>query len=139
MRLPSLALVILAWLVPAALSATPSAPAAPRPAAGPSSRPRRPTPPTRDPHTPGYVTATELPDGALPSPSAVRRRGVDPCSETPSGTGAEQNPSPCDKRDSGHSGLRLAIRSLGRARLCWVNPGKGTYRDIGFSITYCYI
>ena len=24
----------------------------------------RPTPPTRDPHTPGYVTATELPDGS---------------------------------------------------------------------------
>jgi enterochelin esterase-like enzyme len=70
MRLPSLALVILAGLVPSALAATPSAPAAPRPAAGPSSRPRRPTPPTRDPHTPGYVTATELPDGALPSPSA---------------------------------------------------------------------
>jgi iron(III)-enterobactin esterase len=28
--------------------------------------PPRPTPPTRDPHTPGYVTATELPDGTLP-------------------------------------------------------------------------
>jgi enterochelin esterase-like enzyme len=27
----------------------------------------RPTPPIRDPHTPGYVTATELPDGAIPS------------------------------------------------------------------------
>jgi enterochelin esterase-like enzyme len=26
--------------------------------------PARPTPPTRDPHTPGYVTATELADGA---------------------------------------------------------------------------
>ena len=26
----------------------------------------RPTPPTRDPHTPGYVAATELPDGAVP-------------------------------------------------------------------------
>ncbi len=26
--------------------------------------PARPTPPTRDPHTPGYVTAKELPDGA---------------------------------------------------------------------------
>jgi iron(III)-enterobactin esterase len=31
---------------------------------------QRPTPPTRDPHTPGYVTATELPDGAVPSPDA---------------------------------------------------------------------
>lgn len=30
----------------------------------------RPTPATRDPHTPGYVTGTELPDGAVPSPDA---------------------------------------------------------------------
>src|SRR5271157_198205 len=29
-----------------------------------TARPARPTPPTRNPHTPGYVTATELPDGA---------------------------------------------------------------------------
>jgi enterochelin esterase-like enzyme len=28
----------------------------------------RPTPPTRDPHTPGYVEAKELPDGEVPSP-----------------------------------------------------------------------
>jgi enterochelin esterase-like enzyme len=28
----------------------------------------RPTPPTRDPHTPGFVKATELPDGEVPSP-----------------------------------------------------------------------
>ncbi|MEO6980516.1 MAG: hypothetical protein ABI113_19140, partial [Mucilaginibacter sp.] len=27
-------------------------------------------PPTRDPHTPGYVSATELPDGTNPSPNA---------------------------------------------------------------------
>jgi enterochelin esterase family protein len=27
-------------------------------------------PPIRDPHTPGYVTATELPDGGIPSPGA---------------------------------------------------------------------
>src|ERR1035437_3356352 len=27
-------------------------------------RPTRPTPPTRDPNTPGYVTAKEVPDGA---------------------------------------------------------------------------
>ena len=39
-----------------AMAQTP--PAAPRPA-----RPARPQAPTRDPHTPGYVTATELPDG----------------------------------------------------------------------------
>lgn len=30
----------------------------------------RPTPPTRDPHTPGYVQARELPDGAVPPPNA---------------------------------------------------------------------
>ena len=35
---------------------------APAPAAAP--RPARPAPPTRDPHTPGYVAAKELPDGA---------------------------------------------------------------------------
>jgi iron(III)-enterobactin esterase len=29
-------------------------------------RPARPAPPTRDPNTPGYVTANELPDGAVP-------------------------------------------------------------------------
>jgi iron(III)-enterobactin esterase len=29
----------------------------------PTTRPARPTPPTRDPHTPGYATAKELPDG----------------------------------------------------------------------------
>src|SRR5580700_8770706 len=28
----------------------------------------RPTPPTRDPHTAGYVKATELADGEVPSP-----------------------------------------------------------------------
>ncbi len=28
-------------------------------------------PPTRDPHTPGYVSATELPDGVNPSPDST--------------------------------------------------------------------
>ena len=32
----------------------------------PRPTPPRPTPPARDPHTPGYVAATELPDGAVP-------------------------------------------------------------------------
>src|SRR5580658_9119408 len=31
---------------------------------------KRPTPPTRDPHTPGYVQATELPDGEVPPADA---------------------------------------------------------------------
>jgi hypothetical protein len=47
---------------PVAPAATPSA-AAPRP-------PARPQPPTRDPHTAGYVDAKELPDGAIPPANA---------------------------------------------------------------------
>ncbi len=35
-----------------------------------ASSPVRPTPPTRDPHTPSYVTAEELPDGANPPANA---------------------------------------------------------------------
>ena len=36
------------------------------PAAQPAAQRPRPVPPTRDPHTAGYVDATELPDGAVP-------------------------------------------------------------------------
>ena len=39
-------------------------------AAPPASRRARPRPPTRDPHSAGYVQAQELPDGALPPPTA---------------------------------------------------------------------
>src|SRR5215472_16922087 len=35
-----------------------------------TNRPARPTPPTRDPHTPGYVEAMELPDGNVPPADA---------------------------------------------------------------------
>jgi enterochelin esterase family protein len=36
-----------------------------------ATQPTKPlAPPTRDPHAPGYVTATELPDGDVPSPTA---------------------------------------------------------------------
>ena len=41
-----------------------AAPAAPTTA--PAQTYVRPTPPTRDPHTPGYVKATDLPDGQVP-------------------------------------------------------------------------
>lgn len=37
---------------------------------GATPRPARPTPPTRDPHTPGYVDAKDLPDGVLPPATA---------------------------------------------------------------------
>jgi len=36
--------------------------------AAPAKPDARPSPPTRDPHTPGYVQAKELPDGQLPTP-----------------------------------------------------------------------
>jgi len=36
----------------------------------PAARPPRPAPPTRDPHTPGYVAAKELPDGENAPPAA---------------------------------------------------------------------
>jgi iron(III)-enterobactin esterase len=49
----------LAFLATLLAGITPLKAQAPQPA----TRPARPTPPTRDPHTPGYVTATELPDG----------------------------------------------------------------------------
>ena len=45
--------------------APPSAPSS----ASPAPRATRPPMPTRDPHTPGYVAATELPDGAVPDPN----------------------------------------------------------------------
>jgi len=50
---------LMAGLFPAMAQAQ-TPPAAP----APSARPPRQPPPTRDPHTPGYVTAKELPDGA---------------------------------------------------------------------------
>ena len=36
-------------------------------APSPTANPARQTPPTRDPHSPGYVTAKELPDGTVPA------------------------------------------------------------------------
>src|SRR4051794_34325726 len=45
--------------VPSAMAQTPP----------PAARPARPTPPTRDPNTPGYVKAKELPDGTIPPPN----------------------------------------------------------------------
>ena len=59
MRCLSLALltgsIALAWAVQA-------------PPVPPAQQPVRPQPPTRDPHSPGYVKAQELPDGGVPSP-----------------------------------------------------------------------
>jgi iron(III)-enterobactin esterase len=60
--------VILLFACSLAYSQTPAIPPTPQPTPNqPAPMPQaRPTPPTRDPHTPGYVSATELPDGTVP-------------------------------------------------------------------------
>jgi enterochelin esterase-like enzyme len=68
-RLLSLSLILAAAVV-ALPAQTPTSPQTPPPEARTDTRPPRPTPPTRDPHTPDYVAATELPDTTLPSPAA---------------------------------------------------------------------
>ena len=57
---PSLLLVLVVSIGARIAAQTAAAPQAPP----------RPTPPTRDPHTPGYVQAKELPDGQVPPPNA---------------------------------------------------------------------
>ena len=58
-------IVLLAFAASAAAqSASPTPPTSPAPQA--ATRPTHSTPPTRDPHAPGFVPATELPDGTVP-------------------------------------------------------------------------
>jgi iron(III)-enterobactin esterase len=66
---PVSSILLIAAVVPV-LAQAPPAPAAPPPAPQAAAPPARPTPPTRDANTPGYVTAKELPDGTLPPPDA---------------------------------------------------------------------
>ena len=47
----------------------------------------RPAPPTRDPHTPGYVTAKELPDGTLPPPDVDGNFIIGPTCAAPADEG----------------------------------------------------
>ena len=61
-------LISLVSCVAPAFAQAPAAPTVPATAAPTAARPPRPAPPTRDPNTPGYVKAKELPDGAVPSP-----------------------------------------------------------------------
>src|SRR5438093_99038 len=61
--------VLLALVASATHAMTQGATPPPPPAQGAAPAPR-PTPPTRDPNTPGFVTAKELPDGAIPSADA---------------------------------------------------------------------
>jgi iron(III)-enterobactin esterase len=57
---------------------------------------KRPTPPTRDPHTPGFVTAKELPDGSVPSPNADGNFIIGP-THTPAPEMTERNSVPHGK------------------------------------------
>src|SRR3954467_6208905 len=79
MNLSSIGMLLMAVATGTAAAAAQTAggtPATPAPSAtAPAATvqaapPPRPVPPTRDPGTPGYVAAKELPDGAVPSPDA---------------------------------------------------------------------
>ena len=59
-----LRLLRLAFLLSPMAALVPAMAQTPAPAPATAARPPRPTPPTRDPNTPGYVTAKDLPDGA---------------------------------------------------------------------------
>ena len=63
-------LVLVACAAPSTSRTSAVVPSGTPSTARPTTPPARPTPPTRDPRTPGYVRATELPDGAVPSAEA---------------------------------------------------------------------
>ena len=69
MRLPNIAILLAIAAALAPVMAQTPAPAPPAAPAAPP-RPARPAPPTRDPNTPGYVKAKELPDGSVPPATA---------------------------------------------------------------------
>ena len=64
-RVTIAALILVTSATQAMAQNTNQTPATPTPPAQ-TAPPPRPTPPTRDPSTPGYVTAKELPDGTVP-------------------------------------------------------------------------
>src|SRR5262249_3189226 len=61
--------IIIAGMASATAPAQTAGPSAPQTQPPPAAT-ARPVPPTRDPKAPGYVTATELADGVVPSPGA---------------------------------------------------------------------
>jgi iron(III)-enterobactin esterase len=76
---PLIAGIAAAWTMGAALAAIQGQAVTPPPGSAPlvqqqlpptTMPPPRPTPPTRDPGTPGFVAKKELPDGAVPGPDA---------------------------------------------------------------------
>ena len=66
----SLAILLALMAAHSAMSQGAGAPQTPTPPAQATAPAPRPTPPTRDPSTPGYVTAKELSDGVLPPSDA---------------------------------------------------------------------
>ena len=65
------AAIVVAWFSAGQPAIAQVGGAAPAPqTAAAQTPPPRPVPPTRDPHTPGYVQAKELPDGAVPPADA---------------------------------------------------------------------
>ena len=69
-RLRCAALIALGAAASLAAQTTAPPPPSQQPSTAAPAPTPRPTPPTRDPNTPGYVTATELPDRELPPPGA---------------------------------------------------------------------
>ena len=72
MKTGRLSIAFVTSLIGAAIPVIAQIPAAAPPAAPPQAAAPapRPVPPTRDPNTPGYVTAKELPDGTVPASDA---------------------------------------------------------------------
>jgi len=68
LRIATIAIVLA--LIAGTVSAVAQQAEAPKEVLPAPARTNRPAPPTRDPHTPGYVTAKELPDGAVPAADA---------------------------------------------------------------------
>jgi iron(III)-enterobactin esterase len=95
-------------LVLASLCSSGQAPAPPQASSSSTAHPARPLPPARDPHTPGYVAATELPDGAIPSqyadgnfivgPTHNPAPGLNSVDATPNGTVIEFTLSSSDSK-----------------------------------------
>jgi iron(III)-enterobactin esterase len=56
-------IVLIVWSLTLMAGVAPAQTTPPAAQPAPAARAARPQPPTRDPHTPGYVTAKELPDG----------------------------------------------------------------------------
>ena len=71
-------IALMAGLAPGMAQVATPPPSTATPTAQPAARGARPPAPTRDPRTPGYVTATELPDGAVPPADADGNFIIDP-------------------------------------------------------------